>query len=424
MGLPLEGLRILSLAHQYPGPYATLLLSDLGAEIVLVERPGAGDPARAFPGFHGALARGKRSVVLDLKVEQGRNLLLALVKKADVVLDGYRPGALDKLGVGPDALTRICPKLVYVSVSGYGLTGPYADRSGHDLTYQAEAGVLYEHVPPAAPPAAPSLALGDLVAGLLAAQAVLIGLFRRERDHDGSKWDVSMFDGLVSLLTAHVGPVLNQEGPPGFPYEPGYGVFRTRDDVHLALGVAHEDHFWRALCDIAGMEEDRGLVSSERFAEHTRLRSALERAIAKRPADEWEDLLKDHDVPFGRVRSLADLAESPHVIARELLMREPGGGVERVYVRQPLGVNGELPGPRTGVPSLGQHTVEVLTEAGIPADIIEAALDLQAAVQGSCSSHGGTDVSEVDDGLDRRNGGTATHRYPSRVLRPSRNLKR
>lgn len=370
---------MLSLAHQYPGPYATLILADLGADVVLVERPGLGDPARAFPGFHGALARGKRSVVLDLKTDQGRELLRALARGSDVVLDGFRPGTLDRLGVGSRELTALRSDLVYVSVSGYGQGGPNETRPGHDLTYQAEAGMLYEHLPPAPPPVPPSLALGDLASGLLTVQAVLLGLLRRERQGCGSQLDVSMFDALVSLLAAHIGPVLNDDGPPGFPYEPGYGVFVTRDGRYLALGVAHEDHFWRALCAATGLTAEQGQTAEQRFARHEQLSAALAARIATRTCEEWEEIFTAADVPFGRVRHLGELRDVPHVQARNLITRLPDDG--RWYVRQPLGVDGQQPGPRSGVPPLGAHTVEVLAEAGVSQEEITSALASAAAVQ-------------------------------------------
>lgn len=404
MPLPLSGIRVVSLAHQYPGPFATMLLSDLGADVVLVERPPAGDPARAFPGFHAALARGKRSVALDLKAERGRQLLLALVDRADAVLDGYRPGTLARLGLGHECLTARRPELIYVAVTGYGQTGPYAHRSGHDLTYQAEAGMLYEHVPPADPAAPPALALGDLAAGLLAVQAVLLGLVRRGRTGAGSVLDVSMFDGLVSLLATHLGPVVNGTGAPGFPYEPGYGVFHTGGGPYLALGVAHEDHFWRALCDVTGLGDVRELTAPQRFAAADSLRARLATALRGRTSEEWARILTAADVPFGLVRSLTELPDSPQAIARNLFttIAGPGGGPEdggpedcgdggdRVtHVRQPLRIDGHTPGPRGGVPRLGEHTRQVLAEWGIDRTEIDAALRDGAAVQDSARSGAG-----------------------------------
>lgn len=382
MALPLDGVTVVSLAHQYPGPFAAMLLSDLGADVLVVERPDGGDPTRAFAPFHSALARGTRSVALDLKAEVGRAAFRVLLNGADAFLEGFRPGTMHRLGLGPESVTRECPHLVYISVSGFGQDGPDRHRSGHDLTYQAEAGMLYEHLPPAAPPSAPALALGDLSAGMFAAQAVLAGMVQRARTGRGCYVDVAMTDCLTTLLTAHLGPVVNDSGPPGFPYEPGYGVFVTADGAYLALGVAHEDHFWRALCDVTGMVADGGMNSAERFTAHTRLRAALAEQVATKPVSEWERLLTHADVPFGRLRSLAEVPSSPQARARHRFtvpLNSPTGPT--VHVRQPLVVDGVAAGPRSGTPALGEHTVVALRQAGMDDITVTALLASGAAVQ-------------------------------------------
>jgi crotonobetainyl-CoA:carnitine CoA-transferase CaiB-like acyl-CoA transferase len=390
--LPLEGIRVVSLALQYPGPFATLLLGDHGADVLVVERPDDGDPTRAFPGFHGALGRGKRSVALDLKQEGGRRALRALLTDADALLEGFRPGTMARLGFAAEDVTREHPALVYVSVSGFGQTGPNAARPGHDLTYQAEAGMHYEHLPPAPPPPPPSLAQGDLAAGMFVAQAVLAGIVQRGRTGRGCVVDVAMTDCLTSLLAAHVGPVVNGTGPPGFPYEPGYGVFVTADGAHLALGVAHEDHFWRALCDLTGMAEDRELTSPERFAAHERLHKALAAAIERRPLAEWEGAFAAADVPFGTVRSLEELPRTPQAVARGMFgsVESPAGPL--LAVRQPLIVDGATPGPRRGTPLIGEHTSEALREAGVDQAQLAELIGCGAAVQNPAA--GGTGGTE------------------------------
>lgn len=370
---PLTGMRVLSLAEQYPGPYATAILADLGADVIQVERPGTGDPTRAFPGFHEALARGKRSVVLDLKHPRGRDAFLAMAAGADALLEGYRPGTMARLGLGHQALSEVNPRLVYVSVSGFGQTGPYRDRPGHDLSYQALAGALYGQLAGGGHPRPTTLELGDLSAGLFAALAVLLGLLRREREDRGAYLDVSMFDGLVSLLSAHLGPVLNQAGPPGFPHEPGYAVFRTSDGGLLSLSVAHEDRFWRALCAVLGLGGEEHLRAPERLADRERLTALLAGRLATRTRAEWSRLLTAADVPHGEVRELAEVASDPHVIARGLLtaVAGPGGGARR-FARQPLVVDGAAWGPRAPAPALGEHTAQVLAEAGLSPEAIAA----------------------------------------------------
>lgn len=381
---PLEGVRLLSLAEQYPGPFATALLGDLGADVVLLERPSGGDPTRAFPGFHEALARGKRSVALDLKDPGGRAAFLAMVAGADAVLEGYRPGVMARLGLDYETLRRVNGQLVYVSVSGFGQDGPYRDRPGHDLSYQALAGTLYGQLADGSPPRPTTLELGDLSAGLFTAQAVLLGLVRRARDGQGSYIDVSVFDGLVSLLSAHLPPVLNGTGAPGFPHEPGYAVFRTSDRRLLSLSVAHEDHFWRRLCTVLGLDDEQALSSAQRLADRERLSALLAERIATRTRAEWGRLLTSADIPHGDVHDLADLPADPHVAARALLATTTTGAQPRQFVRQPLMVDGVGWGPQSGAPALGQHTAEVLSEAGLSDQDIRALLASGAA----CASAG------------------------------------
>jgi crotonobetainyl-CoA:carnitine CoA-transferase CaiB-like acyl-CoA transferase len=389
---PLAGVRLLSLAEQYPGPYATMALADLGADVINVERPAGGDPTRAFPGFWESLARGKRSVALDLKTAGGRAAFGTMVAGADVVLEGYRPGVVGRLGVDYETLRQVNDRLVYVSVSGFGQDGPYRDRPGHDLCYQALAGTLYGQLAGdgqlagGGAPRPSTLELGDLTAGLLTVQAVLLGLVRRDRDGHGSYLDVSVFDGLVSLLSAHLGPVLNDTGTPGFPHEPGYAVYRTSDGALLALGVAHEDQFWRRLCALAGLESEQDLSSAQRLADRARLGGLLATRIATRTFAQWERLLTEADVPHSAVHDLAGVAVDPHTASRGLLVQTGPPGDRRRFVRQPLVVDGVGWGPQSGAPALGQHTTEVLGEAGLDDQAIAALLASGAAADPSHSA--------------------------------------
>lgn len=382
MTAPLDQLRVLSLAEQYPGPYATAMLADLGADVVQVERPAGGDPTRAFPAFHESLARGKRSVALDLKAPAGRDAFLALVSTADVLLEGYRPGTMARLGLDQPTLAAAHPGLVYVSISGFGQDGPYRDLPGHDLTYQALAGTLYDQLTAGDPPRPTALELGDLTAGLLAVQAVLLGLVQRQRTGRGPHVDVSMFDGLVALLAAHLVPQLNHRASPGFPHEPGYAVFRTADGLALALGVAHEDHFWRALCGVLGLDQEAALTSAQRMSDHARLRGLIGERIATGSCADWAARLTAAGVPHGAVRDLDALPDDPHVAARRLLSTVTApDGTPRRFLRQPLTVDGVAWGARAGAPRLGQHTAGALREAGLAEADIDALLASGAAVQ-------------------------------------------
>jgi crotonobetainyl-CoA:carnitine CoA-transferase CaiB-like acyl-CoA transferase len=248
----LNGLRILSLAEQYPGPYATLVLADLGAAVTLVERPPGGDPSRRTPAFFEALNRNKRSVSLDLKHPDGRAALLRLAAASDVLLEGFRPGTMARLGLAPDAFAAANPRLVYVSISGFGQDGPYRDIPGHDLSYQALSGMLHRQQGNGTP-SVPWLAIGNVAGGLFAAVGVLAALHARQESRTAEYVDVSLLDSLVSLMTVHLVPSINHTGPAYVPPEPAYGLFRTSDGKLLSLSIAGEDHFWASLCAITGL---------------------------------------------------------------------------------------------------------------------------------------------------------------------------
>ncbi|MGB3864596.1 MAG: CaiB/BaiF CoA-transferase family protein, partial [Xanthobacteraceae bacterium] len=266
MSLPLAGIRVVSLAEQYPGPYATLLLSDLGAEVILVERPGVGDPARQFPPFHAALNRGKQSVALDLKSSEGKRDLRRLVASADVLMEGYRPGTMARLGFGYEAMAALNPRLVYVSISGFGQDGPYRDRPAHDISYQALAGFLYRHAEQGSVEDPGGIAVGDLSSGMFAAVGTLAALLERGRTGKGKYVDVSMTDGLVSWMSVMLGPVMNGAPLADIGAEPAYGVFKCADGRLLTLSIAHEDWFWRPLCELLGMHAAAGFNRGERVA--------------------------------------------------------------------------------------------------------------------------------------------------------------
>lgn len=379
---PLSGIVVLSLAEQYPGPYATLLMADLGADVILVERPGGGDPARQFPAFYESLNRNKRSVAINLKVAEGREALLRLVRDADVLLEGYRPGTMGRLGLGQEVLHEVNPRLVIASISGFGQDGPYRDRPAHDLSYQATAGMLHELVADKRTGPVTQLAIGDLSSAMFTAFGVLAALLKRERTGKGSYVDVSMTDGLVSWMTTQLMPVLNGTTAGGIEHEPGYGVFHASDGL-LSLSVAHEDWFWRPLCQVLGMEEVADLRAPDRVVRKDELRKRIAAVLATRPRDEWVAVLDEAGVPVGPVLALEEVADDPHVKARGLLVDVPADGrrLKRQHVRQPLVFDGVGSGPTRHVPELGEHTQEVLRGSGCADDVVDALLASGAVAQ-------------------------------------------
>lgn len=353
--LPLRGLRVISLAEQYPGPYATLLMADLGAEVIQVERPQGGDPARISPIFHAALNRNKASVTLDLKTGEGRDALAALLKDADVLMEGYRPGTMDRLGFGYAAVRAINPGVVYASITGYGQDGPYRDRPAHDLSYQAVAGLLADMTRAGSTATPGDLPLGDLSSGMFAVIGVLSAIVDRGRTGKGAYVDVSMTDGLVSWMG--VALAARAAGrPPLSPAasEPGYGVYACADGRLVAFSIAYEDWFWTPLCETIGLPELAGLKMAERWSRTEALRVGIAERIATRPLAHWAPLFDRAHLPWGPVSTLDEVLDDPHFRARGLFRGVPAadGGIRR-YVAQPLKIDGVRPGPVRDAPALG-----------------------------------------------------------------------
>lgn len=361
-GQLLDGIKILSLAEQYPGPYATLLMADLGADVVIVERPGSGDPSRAFPGFFEALNRGKRSIALDLKSADGRTTARSLAEAADVVLDGFRPGTLERLGLGPDELLDVNERLVYARISGFGQTGPYRLRAAHDLSYLAASGVLHDRLGTTDTSPHFPLAVGDLSSGMFATIGVLAGLLRRQTTGRGCVIDLSMTDGLVSWMSTQLVPVLNGLPVADFNAEPAYGIFETADGGLLTLSIAHEDSFWSLLCRTIGLHQVADLDAEQRRARSDELKALIRAVIITRNRDDWAELLAPLGVPAAPVLSLAEVAGDPSVVAREMVVEVPADDHRpmRRHIRQPLVIDGIAPRPTTHAPDLGEHGADIL----------------------------------------------------------------
>ncbi len=354
---PLAGLKILSLAEQFPGPYATMLLSDLGAEIVMVERPGAGDPARNFPPLFNALNRGKKSIALDLKSPEGVKRFHSLAQQVDVIVEGFRPGKLAALGIGYDAIAKINPRIVYVSISGYGQDGPYRDRAGHDLSYEGVGGMLADQAEAARPGEVPPLPLADVGAALFAAIAILSASMASQRTGQGRYVDVSMSDVVVSMMSAFLVPQANGTPLGDLISEPAYGVFTCGDGKLITLSIAHEDWFWKPLCNVIGKPDLCDLRGSERAARKDALREEIAAVLVTRGCAEWGEAFDAVGVPWGPINSLTDTLNDPHVRARRLLrtLKLADGG-SQTHLVQPLKFNGfesEISGP---APALGADT--------------------------------------------------------------------
>jgi alpha-methylacyl-CoA racemase len=374
---PLTGIRILDLSRLLPGPYCTSLLADLGAEVIKIETPGAGDYSRMIPtdlggdGTFQAVNRNKKSVALNYRNARGLQVLLRLATAVDVVVEGFRPGAAARWGLGYEAIRQVSPSVVYCSLSGYGQNGPYAERAGHDLNYQALSGLLALNGAAGGPPLPTGVQIADLAGGMLAAIAILGALFGRQQTGQGAYLDVSMFDAAISWLAPVAGALFLQSGQNpargGTPLTgslPSYTVYTTADGKYLALS-ALEPHFWTAFCNALGRED----LFRRQF--DASLIPELAVLFAQRTRAEWLALLGPADVCLEPVNGVDEVLEDPQARERGLVVQGDLPGA-------PEPVSGPGPAWRFGspfqfvergrgapAPALGQHTQDVLRQAGL-----------------------------------------------------------
>jgi len=363
---PLAGLRVLSLAEQYPGPFATMILADLGADVILIERPNGGDPTRRFSGHFEALNRNKRSIAADLKRPEGREIFWRLAESSDVVIEGFKPGVVARLGIGPSMARTRLPDLIYASISSFGQTGPMGARGGHDISLQGMAGLVRGDDPAPAP-----LPVADLASGMFAAVGVLASLLGRERRGGGSYVDVSMLDALVSWRSTALVSAMNGLDPAPYPpVDPGYGVFETSTGELITLSIAGEDHQWRTLCEVAGLEHLAALTTEERERSAPAIAEQLRTSLSKADWSVLEPVLSGKGVGWGPVYDDDQVGSDPQVEARNMIVEVPGTGQVKV-VRLPILFDGQAGRVGARAPRLGQHTRTVLEEIGYAAGHVD-----------------------------------------------------
>jgi len=375
---PLEDVKILDLTRLLPGGYATLLLADLGADVLKIEEPGKGDYIRwtppvvgEFSAAHIALNRNKRSMTLNLKTDEGREIFRELATTADVVIESFRPGVMDRLGVGWEALSAVNPGLVYCAISGYGQTGPRAQVAGHDVNYIGYAGVLGINGEEGGRPVIPGVQIGDLAGGgMAAAIAILAALFQKRVTGRGDFCDIAMTDGALSWLTIHAGNfVATGEDPQRELMHlsglyPCYRVYPASDG-YLSVG-ALEPQFWSALCDAL----DRPDLAGDGFAMGERrdeVIAELDAIFSKKTRAEWMRSFEGRDVCVGPVNTFSETLLDEQFGARDMVFEAevPGAGAWK-HVGNPLKVGAaqnshmRLPPPR-----MGEHTDAVLAELGM-----------------------------------------------------------
>lgn len=371
MTLPLEGIRVISSAHQYPGPYCTMLLGDLGAEIIKVERPGIGDPTRILPGFFESINRNKKSLTLDFKKPESREILHRLVERSDVLTEGFRPGVAARLGLDSETLHKINPRLICCSISGYGQRGPYSRLPGHDLNYVSMSGMLGCFRDSECNFVMPRLEIGDLSSGMFAAIGIMAALAAREKTGRGQLVDVSMFDGLISWMSTILG---SHFAKTHFNVEDdaGYGIFTASDGKPFTLGIAHEIWFWDRLCDVVGLESLKGLDAIERRVRREELIPKLRDVFSRKTRQEWIRILLDADLPVAPVKTVEEVIQDPHVIFREMIQEKAlRPGAPSLQVGFPVKLSDTPAAIRMPPPKLGEHNDEILHWLGYSSKRIE-----------------------------------------------------
>lgn len=381
--MKLDGLRVLDLSMFLPGPHLTMMMADHGADVIKVEPP-AGEPVRSvgyktddgvsvwFRNTH----RGKRSVVLDLKSDAGRRAFLKLAETTDVFVEAFRPGVMDRLGIGYDALSARNPGLVYVSISAFGQTGPEAQRPAHDLAIQALAGTASLNLGADGQPTNPNMPVADMAASLMALSAILMALLRREKTGKGDYIDMSMQDALMAWLPNVTGPVFAEDRAPDVQNERsfgGYAFFRpyqTSDGRHIALGGV-EHKFVETLLTALNRPDLIPAAKGPPGPGQQPVKDFLAKTFRQQSRDEWEAWFQGRDVCFAPVLNLHEAFHRPHIAAREMLMRDEDGNL---HIGLPIKFRNEPGKADFHPPELGEHTRDVLRESGVADEDIEAVL--------------------------------------------------
>lgn len=371
----LDGIRVLDLTRVLAGPYATMILADLGAEVIKVELPGKGDDSRAYPPFiHSesayfmSLNRNKLSLALNLKCAAGQQILLQLVEKSDVLVENFRPGTMEKLGLGYERLKAVNPRLIYAAISGFGQTGPYRDRPAYDAVVQAMGGIMSITGQADGIPTRVGASIGDITAGLFGAVGILAALLEREHGGAGQMVDVAMLDCQVAILENAIarylvgGEVPKPQGnrhPSIAPFE----SFETADGYLVV--AAGNDELWRRLCAVLGLEalaEDARFLTNElRNRHYDELRPLLAERMRTQTTDAWRAALDRAGVPNGPINTVDQVVQDPQVLARQMLVEvahPTAGAVKMAGV--PVKLSETPGGVRHAPPLLGQHTDQIL----------------------------------------------------------------
>jgi crotonobetainyl-CoA:carnitine CoA-transferase CaiB-like acyl-CoA transferase len=384
---PLQGIRVLDFTRVLAGPAASLALADLGAEILKIEPPGTGDETRSFPPFRAgeshyflSVNRGKKSIVVDLKSDAGVSLVKGLAAKCDILIENYRPGVMDRLGLGYEVLSAINPRLIYCAISGFGMTGPLRDRPSFDIVMQALSGALSVNGEPDRPPTKLGIPLGDLVGGVNGPMGILAALYERSVTGRGRLIDVSLFDGMMGLLAylPQLAFFTGEDPKPQGSQHPNlvpYGVFPAKDGSIVIACLTNS--FWANICTALGMDdwiEDSRFKTLEKRRD---LRGIVNERISgvtgQKTVNDLAELFTQHQVPHAPILGIKDALSQPQAVAREMVVETDHQVLGKIPI---VGRAIKFPGDRQPVPAappvLGQHTDDILRDIlGLTPDEIE-----------------------------------------------------
>jgi len=374
---PLQGLRVLDLSRLMPGPLCTMILGDLGADVIKIEQPQVGDYARSAPPLLGdtgsaflMLNRNKRSITLDLKKAEAQEILRKLAARADVLVESYRPGVADGLGVGYETISQVNAQIVYCSISGFGQDGPYRDLVGHDLTYMAYSGAIGGTGPRGGPPVIPAIQVSDIQAAMYSAIGIVAALYGREKTGKGDFIDISLMDTAVASMilpiSFHFAGESTERGSSllsgGAPF---YNIYETADRKHVAIAPL-EPKFWIELCSALGLEryQDKQLTSVE---EKERIRDDLAAIFHLKTRDEWVKILNERDVPCAPIYDVSEALADSHVLSRKMVFETETEAFGKLnQLATPIRMSSSPLTIRLPPPRLGEHTLQVLQELGYP----------------------------------------------------------
>ena len=378
----LKGIRILDLTRLLPGPYCSMMLADFGAEVIKIEEPLAGDYARGFPpaqngfGFwHLQLNRNKKSLAVDLKTKEGKEVFFRLLKKADVVMESYRPGVLKRLGIEYETARTINPKIVYCSLSGYGKRGPRVNEADHDINYVSLAGVTAMSGEQNGKPAIPGVLMADMNAASLAAVSILIALRHAEKTGEGQEIEVALYNSALSLMPGAASLYFGS----GFVAERGnnwltgayanYNIYETKDHRYLAVG-ALEKKFWANLCTVLERTDLIDMLENEN--NHVEVKCDLSKEFAKKTLAEWEKLLAGKDTCTTPVLDFKEAMSAEQTLANDMVLTidDPEVGCYK-QMGFPIKMSGTPGILRNRAPKLGENTAELLEECGYSEEEIQ-----------------------------------------------------